>query len=794
MTEKVLRILEYNKIITLLEEKATSSPGKAKCRALKPSIDLKAINKAQLETADALALLFEKGSLSFSGNSDLSYCFRMLAVGSTLSQTELLRIADMLECTKRVTRYCKVEREKERNPLHTSLSEYFEAISPLSSLLEEIRRCIISEEEMSDLASTTLHNIRKKMASSNDRIHTLLSKLLTGSYSSYLQDAVITMRNNRYCIPIKAEYKTQVPGMIHDQSSSGSTFFIEPAGVVALNNELKELLLAEKEEIERILEDLSMKAATELSFLETNANMLTILDFIFAKASLAMEQNATLPIFNHTHQIVLRKGRHPLIPKKTVVPIDIQLGKDFDLLIITGPNTGGKTVSLKTVGLLTLMGQAGLHIPAADNSSLSCFSNVFADIGDEQSIEQNLSTFSSHMTNIVQILQHADENSLCLFDELGAGTDPTEGAALAISILTHLHKQKICTMATTHYSELKLFALSTDNVENACCEFDVATLRPTYRLLVGIPGKSNAFAISGKLGLPETIIQDAKELISEDNKSFEDVITDLETSRITIEKEQQEITAYKDRIKTLESQLQNKKERIEQNKERVLNAAKNEARDLLSDAKAAYDEAILALQNTTATETIRELEKRRESLRKEIKKADSTLSNFSSKPKEIHSKSFSVSPGDRVKIRSMGIEGTVIGKPNAKGMVTVQCGILNSTVSQTDLQLLQETLPVSSPKKASYQSGSSSLSKASNISSEINLLGKRVDEALSILEKYLDDAYLSHLPTVRIVHGKGTGALRQATNELLHRTKYVKSYRLAEYGEGDAGVTIVNFK
>ena len=794
MTEKVLRVLEYNKIIALLEEKATSSPGKKKCHELQPSIDLKEINKAQLETADALALLFDKGSLSFSGNSDLAYCFRMLEVGSALSQNELLRIADLLECAKRVHRYCKPEREKEILPSPTSLTKYFDSISPLSNLLEEIRRCIISEDEMSDLASTTLHNIRKKMASSNDRIHTLLSKLLNGSYSNYLQDAVITMRNNRYCIPIKAEYKTQVPGMIHDQSSSGSTFFIEPAGVVALNNELKELLLAEKEEIERILEDLSIMAATELTFLEVNSRMLSTLDFIFAKASLAMEQNATQPIFNHNHQIVLRKGRHPLIPKKNVVPIDIQLGKDFDLLIITGPNTGGKTVSLKTVGLLTLMGQAGLHIPAGDNSSLSCFTKVFADIGDEQSIEQNLSTFSSHMTNIVQILKDADENSLCLFDELGAGTDPTEGAALAISILTYLHTRKIRTMATTHYSELKLFALSTNSVENACCEFDVATLRPTYRLLVGIPGKSNAFAISGKLGLPSSIIDVAKQQISEDSLSFEDVITDLETSRVTIEKERSEITAYKERIKTLESQLKNKKERMEQSKEKMLQTAKEEARDLLLEAKSAYDEAILTLQNTASSETIKELERKRESLRNEISKTNDTKLLPSSSRKRTHLSPVTISAGARVKVISMGLEGIVIGKPNAKAMVTVQCGILNSTVPLSDLEMIIDSETTSNKKKKTYQSANASLSKSSSISSEINLLGKRVDEAQTILEKYLDDAYLSHLSTVRIVHGKGTGALRQATQELLKRTKYIKSYHLAEYGEGDAGVTIVSFK
>lgn len=718
----------------------------------------------------------------------------MLEVGSSLSQIELLRIADLLECAKRVKRYARPERQSEEDTTTTSLSDYFDGISPLTPLLDEIKRCIVSEDEISDFASPELHRIRKRMASSNDRIHTLLSKLLTGSYSSYLQDAVITMRNNRYCIPIKAEYKTHVPGMIHDQSSSGSTFFIEPAGVVALNNELRELELAEKEEIEKILENLSFLAAAELIYLEVNAKMLTILDFIFAKASLAMDQNATRPLFNRKHQIQIRKGRHPLLDKKTVVPINIELGKEFDLLIVTGPNTGGKTVSLKTVGLLTLMGQAGLHIPAGDNSMLSCFTNVFADIGDEQSIEQNLSTFSSHMTNIVQILQEADENSLCLFDELGAGTDPTEGAALAISILSYLHNLGIRTMATTHYSELKLFALSTEQVENACCEFDVATLRPTYRLLVGIPGKSNAFAISGKLGLPAHIIESAREQISEDSQSFEDVITDLETSRVTIEKERLEIAEYKKRIQTLEEQLKNKKEKIAKSKDKVIQNAQTEAREILTEAKAAYDDAIKALQNSGDKETIKALEKKRQGLREEIKKSNESLSLKPEPKKGKALKASDLSPGERVKVRSMGIEGTVVGKPSAKGMVTVQCGILNSVVPLSDLIVVGEKEEAKTKVKRTYSGSGGSFSKASNISAELKLIGKRADDAVSILEKYLDDAYLSKLSSVRIVHGKGTGALRQAVHDVLRRTKYVKTYKLAEYGEGDAGVTIVTFK
>ena len=792
MNSKVLRVLEYYKIIDLLTDKATSDPGRKLCRELIPMTDPDEINHAQAETADALSRLFKKGSTSFGGNKDLGMSIKALEVGSALSASDLLKIASLLENVKRVKAYGR--NEKEDAPADT-LDEYFNGLEPLGNLANEIRRCILSEEEIADDASPNLKHIRRKISITNDRIHSELTSMISGSYRTYLQDAVVTMRNNRYCIPVKAEHKGQVSGMVHDQSSTGSTFFIEPAAVVALNNELKELAIREQEEIEVILADLSAQAGGHTDTLTTDKALMTTLDFIFAKAALAMDENATMPIFNTEHHLRIRKGRHPLLDRHKVVPIDIELGADFDLLVITGPNTGGKTVSLKTVGLLTLMGQAGLHIPALDRSELSVFTEVYADIGDEQSIEQNLSTFSSHMTSIVSILQQADENSLCLFDELGAGTDPTEGAALAVSILDHLHTRGIRTMATTHYSELKVYALSTDFVQNACCEFDVETLRPTYRLLIGIPGKSNAFAISSKLGLPDYIIEDAKKHITEDKESFEDLLSDLENSRITIEKEHLEIAAYKEEIKALKTSLESKQAKIEQSKSNIIRKANEEAKQILQDAKDVADETIRTFQKAGISSSIKDLEKTRRNVRDKISEKNAKLSIQSSdKPEHKQLKPEQVKPGDRVRIVSMGLTGIVSSKPDKSGKLFVQCGIIRSQVSLSDLIPVAEETVTSSGSLQRTGSGKIKMSKSYSISTEINLLGKTVDEALSELDKYLDDAYLAHLPSVRIVHGKGTGALRKAVQDYLRRCKYVKTYRLGEYGEGDAGVTIAEFK
>ena len=793
MNTKVLTTLEYTKIIDLLTEKADSEPGKKLCRDLVPSTDLSAIRTAQRETKDALARLFRIGSTSFGSNRDLGFSIRSLEIGSSLSMSELLKLASFLDNVNRIKTYGKKEREDLPND---SLDAYFEGLTPMTQLANEINRCILSEEEMADDASPRLKSIRRSKLSTNEKIHSQLTSMVNGAYRTFLQDAVITMRDNRYCIPVKAEYKSQVSGMVHDQSSTGSTFFIEPAAVVNLNNQLKELDLQEQEEIEVILSDLSSQAAVHTSELAADQKIMTTLDFIFAKAKLAMEQNATEPIFNTEHYIQIRKGRHPLLDKKKAVPIDVRLGKDFDLLVITGPNTGGKTVSLKTVGLFTLMGQAGLHIPALDRSELSIFSEVYADIGDEQSIEQSLSTFSSHMTRVVHILQHADADSLCLFDELGAGTDPTEGAALAIAILNYLHDRGIRTMATTHYSELKIYALSTNFVENACCEFDVETLRPTYRLLIGIPGKSNAFAISSKLGLSDEIIHAAKEQISKEDESFEDVIADLEQSRVTIEKEQQEIAEYKERIRTLQEQLQKKNEKIDQAKDKILRDANEKARAILQEAKDVADETIRDFNKVGASADIKELEKKRQKVRDKINEKNGKLALGNNQKKPANQKTVDpkkLKKGDSVKIISMNLKGIVNTLPDARGNLFVQCGIMRMQTNVNDLVPVKEET-ITAPALQRTNTGKLKMSKSFSVSSEINLLGCTVDEAIAKLDKYLDDAYLAHLPSVRVVHGKGTGALRSAVQSHLKRLKYVKEYRLGEYGEGDAGVTIVTFK
>ena len=793
MNTKVLTTLEYTKIIDLLTEKADSEPGKKLCRELVPSTDLSAIRTAQRETKDALARLFRIGSTSFGSNRDLGFSIRSLEIGSSLSMSELLKLASFLDNVSRIKTYGKKEREDLPND---SLDAYFEGLTPMTQLANEINRCILSEEEMADDASPRLKSIRRSKLSTNEKIHSQLTSMVNGAYRTFLQDAVITMRDNRYCIPVKAEYKSQVSGMVHDQSSTGSTFFIEPAAVVNLNNQLKELDLQEQEEIEVILGDLSSQAAVHTSELAADQKIMTTLDFIFAKAKLAMEQNATEPIFNTEHYIQIRKGRHPLLDKKKAVPIDVRLGKDFDLLVITGPNTGGKTVSLKTVGLFTLMGQAGLHIPALDRSELSIFSEVYADIGDEQSIEQSLSTFSSHMTRVVHILQHADADSLCLFDELGAGTDPTEGAALAIAILNYLHDRGIRTMATTHYSELKIYALSTNFVENACCEFDVETLRPTYRLLIGIPGKSNAFAISSKLGLSDEIINAAKEQISKEDESFEDVIADLEQSRVTIEKEQQEIAEYKERIRTLQEQLQKKNEKIDQAKDKILRDANEKARAILQEAKDVADDTIRDFNKVGASADIKELEKKRQKVRDKINEKNGKLALGNNQKKPANQKTVDpkkLKKGDSVKIISMNLKGIVNTLPDARGNLFVQCGIMRMQTNINDLVPVKEET-ITAPALQRTNTGKLKMSKSFSVSSEINLLGCTVDEAIAKLDKYLDDAYLAHLPSVRVVHGKGTGALRSAVQSHLKRLKYVKEYRLGEYGEGDAGVTIVTFK
>ena len=791
MNEKTLTKLEYNKIIELLVDQASSPAGRQKCRQLLPMQDLHELNLAQEQTAAAFTRIVKKGRLSFSGCYPVEDSLMRLDVGAALSCGELLRISKLLQVANRAKSYGRHDTVDE---LEDCLDAYFNQLEPLTVLTNEISRCIIDEDEIADDASSALKNIRRNIMSVNDKVHSTLTSLVNGSLKSYLQDALITMRGDRYCLPVKAEYRSQVPGMIHDQSSTGSTLFIEPMSVVKLNNDLKELYGKEQEEIQVILARLSEEASGYISEIRGNYRILTELDFIFAKGSLALSMHASKPIFNTKGYIHIREGRHPLLDKKKVVPITLTLGGDFDLLIVTGPNTGGKTVSLKTVGLFTLMGQAGLHIPALDRSELAIFENVFADIGDEQSIEQSLSTFSSHMTNIVSFLKDVNEHSLVLFDELGAGTDPTEGAALAIAILSYLHNRGIRTMATTHYSELKVFALSEPGVENACCEFDVETLRPTYRLLLGIPGKSNAFAISSKLGLPDYIIEQAKAQLSEHDESFEDLLTDLEDSRRTIEKERAEIASYKRQIEQLKNQLEKKQLRLDEQKERILREANEKANVILREAKEFADETMknfrkFGKENISAAD----MERERERIRQQLAKTQSGPKIEVTKPKKTYKPS-DFKLGESVKVLSMNLTGTVSSLPDAKGNLFVQMGILRSQVNISDLEIIEEPLTITAKQMRRTSSGKMKMGKSMHISPEINLLGKTVDEAIAELDKYLDDAYLAHLSPVRIVHGKGTGALRQGVHNYLKRQKHVKSFRLGAFGEGDAGVTIVEFK
>ena len=788
MNEKVLQTLEFNKIIQQLSSYATSPLGRQLCEHLTPMTVKDDILTAQEETSDALKRIWQRGSISFLGITDITPSVKRLEIGSTLSIPELLHISNLLEVTLRVKSYSQSAGEENSD----SLDEYFHLLQPLSPLNNEIKRCILSEEEISDDASSGLKQIRRQMHRINEQIHSQLTSMISSStMRTYLQENVITMRNGRYCIPVKLEYKNQVPGMVHDQSSTGSTFFIEPSAVVNLNNTLRELEIKEQQEIEKILADLSSQAGEYTDAFTSNLEILKKLDFIFAKGSYAKVLSASKPAFNDNHYIHIKQGRHPLLDSKKVVPIDIYLGKDFNQLIITGPNTGGKTVTLKTVGLFTLMGQAGLHIPAFDGSSLGIFNEVYGDIGDEQSIEQSLSTFSSHMTNIVRILQHADSNSLVLFDELCAGTDPTEGAALAMSILNFLHNLDVRTLATTHYSELKVFALTTEGICNACCEFNIDTLSPTYRLLIGIPGKSNAFAISGKLGLPSYIIEDAKARLDNEAKEFEDVISELENSKAQLEQEQAEIKAYKEETARLKEQLSKRETQLREQKEKILRQANEKAHKILQEAKDYADETIRSINKASKSGSAKELEASRQGLRGKLSQTEKhlTLKNTAKPKKKYKPSDFRL--GERVKVLSLGLEGTVNSLPNAKGDVFVQMGILRSSVNINDLEIIEEPA-VHSNELRKTGAGKIKMSKSASISTEINLLGMTVDEAIVKLDKYLDDACLAHLSQVRIVHGKGTGALRNGVHKHLKRCKHVKAFRLGEYGEGDAGVTIVD--
>ncbi len=791
MNQKVLKTLEFDKICRKLAEHAASAGAKELCLRLTPSVSLWEIERLQTQTADALRRVYRQGSISFGGIRDVRDSLKRLAIGGVLGMGELRRILSLLETADKVRRYGVREEGEEPGD---SLDESFGFLDPLPTLAAEIRRCILSDDEMADDASSTLLQLRRSMRQMNDRVHNTLNSMVNGSARSYLQDPVITMRDGRYCLPVKAEYRGQVQGVIHDQSSTGSTLFIEPMAVVRLNNEFRELLLKEQQEIERILASLSEKTAAWADEISGDYDLLVELDFIFARAMLAKDMDAVRPVFNDQLRLSIKNGRHPLLDPKKAVPISVRLGDDFHLLIVTGPNTGGKTVSLKTVGLFALMGQAGLHIPASEGSELAVFGDVYADIGDEQSIEQSLSTFSSHMSTIVSILKEAQLDSLVLFDELGAGTDPTEGAALAVSILDHLKRQGIRTMATTHYSELKVYALSTEGVENASCEFDVESLRPTYRLLIGIPGKSNAFAIASRLGLPEHLIEDARKHISAQDESFEDVISELEHSRVMLEREKMEIQRDREEARALREDLQRRQQNLDQKRDKILQDANARASAILQEAKDYADETIRNFHKYGKTgASMKEMEQQRTRLRQKLDAAQSGgTDRIASAPKK-KAKADKLRIGDRVRVLSLNLEGTVSTLPNAKGELFVQMGILRSQVNVNGLEFIGEAEDLRTGGGASG-SGKLRMSKSAAVSAELNLIGRTVDEAIAELDKYLDDAYLAHVPSVRIVHGKGTGALRNAVQQHLKHCKYVKSYRPGSYGEGDAGVTIVEFK
>lgn len=792
MNKKVLNTLEYDKIVEQLAKLAGSDGGKKLCRSLTPMTDRDEILEAQCETSDALTHIMTQGPISFQGVTPIKESLKRLELGAPLSMRELLDISSLLACVGQIKHYFR-KSLNENEETGDCLNERYQLLEPLAPLMQEIRRCIIAEDEMADDASAGLNQVRRKLKSTGDRIHEQLGVLLN-SHRSMLQDAIITMRNGRYCLPVKAEYRSSFHGMLHDQSATGATLFIEPNSVVKLNNEIRELERLEQDEIDKVLADLSNQTAEQSFLVEQDHRILTELDFIFAKAMLAKQMKATKPRFPEERFIEIKQGRHPLIAADKVVPIDVHLGRDFSLLIVTGPNTGGKTVSLKTVGLFCLMGQAGLHIPAFDGSSLRIFHEVYADIGDEQSIEQSLSTFSSHMVNTVSILEQADENSLALFDELGAGTDPTEGAALATAILANLHKRHTLTMATTHYSELKLYALQTPDVENACCEFDVSTLRPTYRLLIGVPGKSNAFAISHKLGLSDDIIEDAKHHVASDATQFEDVLADLEQTRIRLEKELADASESRKEISRLRKELREKNDKIDNSKERILQNANEEAGRILAKAKDYADETIRKYTKWAESDAhIREMEAERTKLREQINSKQSH-SLKPAKPKKASGlKAKDLFIGADVRILSLNSAGTVSTLPNDKGDLFVQAGLLRTKVNIRDLELIKQPKPEKNKTK-NTGSGRIGMSKAATMHQEVNLIGMTVDQAMPVMEKYLDDAYLAHMTQVTVIHGRGTGALRTAVHNRLKKLKYVKSYRLGEFGEGDMGVTIVTFK
>ncbi|MBQ9814483.1 MAG: endonuclease MutS2 [Lachnospiraceae bacterium] len=794
MNDKVLKTLEFNKITEQLSSWASSDAGKALCSGLLPMTDIEAIRTAQQQTTDAVTRLRKKSGPGFVGLKNILPSIKRMDVGSILNCQDLLEISGVLDAAYYMKRFLTPENDEEPED---TLTAYYNALDPCRVLNDEIKRCILGIDEIADDASPKLKDIRRHMVQTNLQIQRTLNNLITAqSMKTYLQDSVVTQRDGRYCIPVKFEHRNHVPGMIHDQSGSGATVFIEPMSVVKLNNEMRELELAEAAEIQVILANLTGSCCVQAKAMEVDYRLLVELDFIFAKARFSEKIRGNAPSFNDDGYIILKSARHPLLDQKTAVPISLELGRDFDMLIVTGPNTGGKTVSLKTTGLLTLMGQAGMHIPALDGSSLCIFKDVYADIGDEQSIEQSLSTFSSHMTNIVKILDQADYESLVLLDELCSGTDPTEGAALAQSILTKLHKRGVKCMATTHYPELKVFAISTPGVQNACCEFDVETLRPTYKLLIGLPGKSNAFAISSKLGLDSSIIEDAKSRMDESNIAFEDLLADIEINKKTAEMERSEADRAIAEANALKAKLEAEKSAFESKRDAVMRDAKAQAYEVLQQAKDYADMTIKDIRKVSKDVNLSALERTRTEVGRRAKDALEGMAMRPSKPsgKAEPLSLDSVAPGMAVRVISMNMTGTVTSRPNSKKQVDVQLGSMNMKVNVSDLEKLPEDESAAEKKLQGTGIGHLKYTKALGVSGELKLLGLTVDDAIMELDKYLDDACMAHLSSARIVHGKGTGALRQAVQQHLRRDKRVKSFKQAEYGDGDAGVTIVEFK
>ena len=789
MEEKTLKILEYDKILERLSAYATSEAGREYCLRLTPSSNFRHLSLWQKNTTDACTRIRLSGhSVSFRGLKDIPDTLKRIDMGASLSIPELLAVGAVLTVSDRVKRFDAYDEGDE-----DSLSEMFGMIEPLNDTNRNLQRCIIDEETIADDASPGLFSIRKRMQKAESDIHDTMAARLNSS-REYLTDAVITLRDGRYCLPVKAEYKSKVPGIVHDTSSTGLTLFIEPMAVVNLNNELRELAGEELKEIERILSELSSSLMPYTDTIADNIKLLKKLDMIFAKALYSNDIDGTEPKFSRDKSIDFKEARHPLIDKEKAVPVNVRLGSDFGLLIITGPNTGGKTVSLKTVGLLTLMAQSGLHIPAAEGSVAGIYKNVFADIGDEQSIEQSLSTFSSHMTNTVHILNEADTDCLCLFDELGSGTDPTEGAALGIAILDFLHNMKVNTMATTHYAELKIYALETPGVENACCEFDVETLKPTYKLLIGVPGRSNAFAISERLGLPQYIIDEARRRIDTENESFETVIRQLNEDRIGAEKAREDADKYRLESEKLRNRLKEREEKLEKNRDKIINEAKQEAQRILKEAKETADSAIKNINQLKSVEDYARAEKERERLRKNLKDTASK-GGFGEKGPSQPVSPKKIKVGDMVRVMPMGgVTAEVMSLPDKDNNISVRIGFMQSRVSVRDVEFAgNANVQASKPKQPAKKSGSYS-PKALTVSHELNLIGMTTDEARPVLEKYLDDAYLAHMDQVRIVHGRGTGALKNMVHERLKKIKYVDSFRLGVFGEGDTGVTIVKFK